>query len=518
MTNGLVLPDDILEDKAKLLGSLLLFTMTFYKLRTGRDFVLSTPAGRESHFITICRELTKVFYLQTNRLLINVPPGHGKSELMIHFTAWALAHYPDSQFIYISFSHELASKHTATIKSIMELAHYRKLFGVEIRSDTSAKDDFKTIQGGAVKAFGSAGGITGQDAGLPNQDRFTGAVIMDDMHKPSEVHSDTIREQVKTNYAETIEPRPRGPNVPTIFIGQRLHEEDLPSTFIKSADGYQWEKVILQGLDAVGNALHPAVMPKEKLLIMQEKRPYVFAAQQQQDPLPAGGGLYKKDWFIELDEEPEILATFLTGDTAETIHTYNDPTVFSFWGIYKVTDFGVDIDLYNLHWLDCKEFWCEPKDLESEFIDFYAKCMRHPVKPMMAAIEKKSTGVTLISVLKKRPGLRIVDIERTKKDGSKASRFLDIQEYISSKRVTLPYQGKHNELIKTHCSKITANNTHAHDDIADTMYDAVKAALIDCIVIAQHDERKNKQKEVALQILRNHRKMQILKGQAYANS
>jgi predicted phage terminase large subunit-like protein len=475
--------DELAEEKAKLLGSLLLFIQVFYKIRTGREFEISHPIGRESHFIIVCRELTKVFRLETNRLLINIPPGHGKSEIMIHFIAWAMAHYPDSQFLYISYSHDLAAKHTATIKQIMEMTHYKKLFGVDIRADSSAKDNFKTTHGGTVKAFGSNGSITGQDAGLPNLDRFSGGIFMDDMHKPSEVHSDTIRESVKKNYGETIETRQRGPNVPIVFIGQRLQEEDLPNDFIQGRDGYEWRKVILKGLDEANNALHPAVMPKEKLLIMRDKRPYVFAAQQQQDPLPAGGGIYKPEWFIELDDEPEILATFITADTSETDKTYNDATVFSFWGIYKVTDFGVDIDLYNLHWLDCYEFWCEPKDLEQEFNDFYAKCMRHTVKLKLAAIEKKSTGVTLLSILKKRPGLQVIDIQRSKKDGSKASRFLDIQSYISSKRVTLPHKGKHNQMCIDHCKKITANNTHARDDIADTLYDGVKVGLIDDIVL-----------------------------------
>lgn len=504
----------LLEEKAKLLGSLLLFIQVFYKLRTGRDFKLSDPIGRESHFVTICRELTKVFRLETNRLLINVPPGHGKSEMMIHFIAWSMAHYPDSQFLYISYSQELAAKHTHTIKQIMEMPLYRKLFEVELRQDSSAKDDFKTVQGGAVKAFGSKGGITGRDAGLPGLDRFSGALIMDDMHKPEEVHSDTVREGVKVTYAETIEPRPRGINVPTLFIGQRLHEADLPSSFINGEDGYEWRKVILKGLDSVENALYPEVVPKEKLLIMREKRPYVFSAQQQQDPLPAGGGLYKEDWFIERDEEPEILSTFITADTAETENTFNDPTVFSFWGVYKVMDFGFDVGSYALHWLDCKEFWCQPKDLESEFNDFYAKCMQHPVKPKIAGIEKKSTGVTLLSILKKRPGLQVLDIERTRKDGSKASRFLDIQQYISSNCVTLPYKAKHNDLVRNHCKKITANNTHAHDDIADTMYDAVKMALIDKIILPKIEQEAAANK-ILTALMNNNRKTQEIRGRAY---
>lgn len=474
--------NELAVEKAKLLGSLLLFTRVFYRLRTGREFVVSDPIGRESHHIIICRELTKVFRLETNRLLINVPPGHGKSELMIHFIAWAMAHYPDCQFLYISYSHELAAKHTYTIKQIIELPAYRRIFDIEIKHDSSAKDDFKTIQGGAVKAFGSSGGITGQDAGLPNLDRFSGAVVMDDMHKPDEVHSETIRGKVKLNYADTIEPRPRSPNVPILFIGQRLHEDDLPSTFIRGEDGYDWRKVILKGLDDAGNALHPKVMPKEKLLIMQEKRRYQFAAQQQQNPQPAGGGIFKESEFCLLDDEPEMLATFITSDTAETEKTYNDATVFSFWGIYKILLNGVDTGLMGLHCIDCYELWIEPKHLKSEFLQFYTECLRYKIKPKIAAIEKKSTGVTLISVLEDQQGLQIIEVERTRASGSKTTRFLDTQPYVSSKQVSLPRNGKHTSNFIEHMGKITANETHRRDDIADTLADAVKLALIDEVI------------------------------------
>jgi hypothetical protein len=524
MSTELVLPDDIFKEKAKLLGSLLLFTMTFYKLRTGRDFILSQPVGRESHFITICRELTKVFYLQTTRLLINVPPGHGKSEIMIHFIAWAIAHYPDCQFLYISYTHDLAAKHTATIKSIMELPHYRKLFGIEISRDSSAKDDFKTIQGGAVKAFGSSGAITGQNAGLPNLNRFSGAVIMDDMHKPDEVHSDTIRETVKRNYKETIVQRPRGPNVPIIGIGQRLHEDDVFGNLINNYDGYEWQKIILKAIDGAGNALYPNVNPMEMLRIKQETSPYVFASQFQQDPIPSGGGIFKPDWFVLLDEEPKMLATFLTVDGAETEKSYNDATVFSFWGIYKIEVVGVEIDLMGLHLIDCLEIRIEPKDLESEFNHFYANCLRHKVKPMMVGIEKKSAGVTLCSVLKNKQGLQVIEIERTKADGSKTARFLEIQQYAASKRTSLLSSGKlwglkDNKpfnLFIEHMKKITANDTHRHDDIADTYYDAIKMALIDQIVI-RSTAKKEQQNEIVAMIARTHQQTQRLREQAYAS-
>src|SRR3990167_1134547 len=218
--------EDILELRAQLLGSLLTFTRVFYKIRTGREFFISMPTSQEAHVITICRALTKVFYLESNRLIINCPPGWGKSEIFRHFVAFCFAHYPDCQFIYISFGYERAEENTAYIKQIIELPAYRKLFGVEIDPSNSSKGKFKTTQGGTVCAFGSSGPVVGADAGLPNLDRFSGMVLIDDIHKPDDVHSDTMREGVIKNYDETIKQRPRGINVPIALIGQRLHRSE----------------------------------------------------------------------------------------------------------------------------------------------------------------------------------------------------------------------------------------------------------------------------------------------------
>ncbi len=510
------------QTKKKLLSSLLLFTRTFYKLLSNRDFELSYPIGRESHQIDICRELTKCFKLETNRLLINVPPGCGKSTFCCFFIAWCYAHYADCNFLYISYSQELAAKHTFTIKRIMSLPEYRELFGVELRSDSSAKDNFQTTAGGMVKAFGSKGPVTGQDGGLPGLNRFSGCVLMDDMHKPNEVHSDTIRESVLDNYKETIKPRPRGPNVPIIFIGQRLHEADLGAFFINKGDGYDWKQVVLRALDDAGNALCPAIHSKEMLEIEREVNSYVFWSQYQQEPQAPGGSLYKRENFVLLEEEPEILVTFITADSAETEKEYNDATVFEHWGLYRIQAMGVDLELYGLHLIDCVELRIEPKDLEFEFTQFYAGCLRHKVKPTIAAIEKKSTGVTLVSTLKGKPGLQIIEIERTAKSGSKGQRFIDIQPIVASKRISLMSHGKlwsikdnkpYNFYIE-HMCKITANNTHRWDDICDATYDACKIALVDEL-IPRSTLSDQKQTDAIKQIYASHNHLNKLRQQMY---
>jgi len=106
---------------ADLKGSLLLFTRFFYQHLTGREFIVSSPPGRESHHITVCRAFTQLFREQhpAYGLIINLPPGYGKSVMTSMWVAWCYAHYPDCNFLYISYSHELAAAHTSFIKQIM---------------------------------------------------------------------------------------------------------------------------------------------------------------------------------------------------------------------------------------------------------------------------------------------------------------------------------------------------------------------------------------------------------------
>lgn len=484
------------QEASKLRGSLLEFTRYFFRHLTGREFVVSKPVGRESHHITVCRSLTKLKRLEVLREIINLPPGSGKSTLASMFAAWCWAEFPDSNFLYISYSHDLAVKHTSFIRSIVSSRMYGYLFDVFLDPDSRAKDSFKTTSGGAISAFGSAGAVTGMDGGLPNLDRFSGAVIIDDAHKPDEAHSDTIRQGVINNYDETIRQRARGINVPIIYIGQRVHEADLTDYLRSGNDVDEWNTTILKGLDEAGNALYPEMMPREKLLALQEKSPYVFASQYQQDPLPAGGGLFKPDWFVTLDEEPDFSSTFITADTAETNKSWNDATVFSFFGVYEIETFGRKTGELGLHWLDCMEVRIEPKDLKESFLDFYGNCTLHQKPPLMAAIEKKSTGVTLVNILRELRGMSIREIERTAASGSKTQRFLEIQPYVASRRISFTAGARHLENCITHMSKITANNSHRHDDICDTLADGIRIALIEKTIYAI-DNRDESRKRVA---------------------
>ena len=491
------------ELRLKLLSNFLLFVQFFYpETHGGRKFELSQPVCRESHFVTVSRELTRAFLHQTQNIIINIPVRHGKSEMLTSYVAWCLAHYPDCQFIYSSVTKTLAVKQLAKIRSILRCQKYQELFPfstINVRAkDTEAY--FVTKGGGEVFGVGSGGDIIGSGAGLKSVNRFGGALIIDDLHKASEVLSDNIREKDCNWFKNDAQGRLNNKGTtPIIVLCQRLHEDDLAGRLLDTSlkgkskfDGQYWERVIIPGLDASGYALWEEYYSADVMRREKETSPYYFHSQIQQNPTPAGGSLYKESWFVLREAPANISFTFVTVDTAETQETYNDASVFSHWGYYDMIDRNTE----GLHVLQCDEVRLEPHELENEFVQFLYRCMRVRTElkittPFVVAIEKKNVGVTLLSKLREFQGITLVEIQRGNNmsdagtaylSGNKMYRFITSQSFIASKRISLSPEDSHTRLFIDHMTKITANNTHAHDDIADTCSDAIYIAFIEKMV------------------------------------
>jgi len=495
----------------RLVNSLSDFIKVFYKIRTGRNFTFGSRPVGYSHFELVIKKLEEVFDGKCKRLIINISPRWGKTEMAIHFISWTIAQYPDSNHMYISYSHALAKKQTQTIREILQLKEYRELFNVKLKEGSQEKSAFETEQHGVTLGLGAQSSITGKGAGLKTN-RYGGCIFIDDIIKPEDALSETIRESTNEWFYNTLISRTNSPDTPIIVIGQRTHEDDLCARLLASGG---WEHVCIPAMDEVGNANYPEMHSIEFLKKLQQESPWVYAAQYAQDPVAGGSTLFKPDWFVQLDNEPKIISSFITCDTAISEKEWADYTVFSFWGLYQVEIKGNPIpDLYGLHWLDCWEERFEPKDLEPSFLEFYSQCMRHYSKPRLAGIENKVTGSTLISVLKSTPGLRIVPIERTKASGSKTARFLEMQPYVANKLISLPTEGKHTAKCIKHMSKITANQAHRFDDIADTLYDAVKMSLIDKVVINSTVSTTD-YAQIGRSFVQNQRKLDNLRLKSY---
>ena len=136
------------------------------------------------HQARICKALQRVYTGRINRLIINVPPRSGKTEVAVKaFISWAMGLAPDSEFIHASYSKRLATANAYDIRAMMQHEAYKLVFPwLKLQDDSKAKDEFRTTAGGIVYATGAEGTITGYGASKM-RDSFGGAIIIDDPHK-----------------------------------------------------------------------------------------------------------------------------------------------------------------------------------------------------------------------------------------------------------------------------------------------------------------------------------------------
>ncbi|MCL2656824.1 MAG: phage terminase large subunit [Betaproteobacteria bacterium] len=265
------------------------------------------------HHAIVCNALMRVYRGECTRLIINIPPRYSKTELVNNFVAWSLGQAADSEFIITSYAAQLAGNNSWQIREIVQHAEYRELFkGVELRSDSAAKHEWRTTSDGIVYATGSGGTITGYGAGK-HREGFGGAIIIDDPHKADEARSDTIRSGVIEWFQNTLESRKNAPErTPIILIMQRLHEADLAGWLLAGGNGETWEHVCLPAIQDDGAALWPEKHGIERLRVMQQAAPYTFAGQYQQRPAPPEGNIFKPA-HIEIVDAVPVGTRFVRG-------------------------------------------------------------------------------------------------------------------------------------------------------------------------------------------------------------
>lgn len=319
----------MLEDRGEKLkrirASLYRYAQVMIKA-TGRDYVDAM------HIKEICCKLTDVVLGKCPRLIINLPPRAGKTEIAVKlFISWCMGLNPACQFIHTTYSHRLAASNASQIRGYMLHPVYQEMFGYDnanapkLSEDSRAKDEFRTVQGGCVYSAGAGGSITGFGAGSYGGS-FAGAIVVDDIHKAKDAQSDIVRQSTIDWFANTLESRKNSPDTPIIVVGQRLHESDLAGWLLQGGNGEEWELLKIAAINNEGKSFWEEQFPLEMLQRMEQVNPYVFAGQYMQDPAPKGGGDFKVDEVEIVDSLPEGL-TFVRGwDLAATVKKTSDYT------------------------------------------------------------------------------------------------------------------------------------------------------------------------------------------------
>lgn len=478
---------DVLREMQRrmLCSSHLYFTTEMFRAKELMDFIVA-----DFHRV-VCDTLDRVFLGEIPRLIINIPPGFGKTELaVINFIARGFAINPRARFIHVSYSQPLALDNSSKVKDIVGLPEYQDIFPVQFRKDTTGKALWRTAEGGHLRAASSFEPITGFRAGYMDPGKFTGAMVIDDPLKPSDALSDAERKKVNRNYMNTLRSRLAHENVPVIVIMQRLHIDDYTAHLLNGGSGEMWHYLNIpvevtndrkkrewsHGVEIPYDLPEGPTWPFKfdhgdiKKLEADE---YMTQSQYFGDPVPLGGALFKSDMFEEFswDDLPNFRHRFMVADTAMNDKTHNDFTAVGLFG------WGKDNRLYMLDLLHVK---MQIPDMEIAVEEFYKKhrdldklklVQMRAIRKFM--IENKSSGVGLIQRLV-RKGIPVVKIER---DRDKTMRALDCLPYIKVKPVLIPRDAPWKTTMLSEMLAFGPTGT-LNDDIVDVVMDAITDTMI----------------------------------------
>ena len=286
------------------------------------------------------------------RLMILMPPRHGKSELASRmFPAWHLGHHPDHELISCAYNVSLAESFSRKVKEAIEDPAYQSVFDTRLHPDFRSNGEWAiaNARGGYVAA-GVGGGITGKGAHI---------LLIDDPIKNSEEadNADT-REKLWDWYGSTAYTR-LAPGGGVLVIQTHWHDDDLAGrlkvAMAEDPDADQFEIVVYPAIaehdeylddetDMIvyddcpakgrllrrkGAALHPERYDAVKLhRIKKTIPPRFWAALYQQNPVPDDGSYFTKDQFqLNPIPHPKNCRVYIAWDFAISEKKQNDYTV-----------------------------------------------------------------------------------------------------------------------------------------------------------------------------------------------
>ena len=436
----------------------------------------SSPTYDRQWFHTLiadkCQQLLEGT-LGTDRLMIFVPPQHGKSEIVSRkFPAWALGVNPLLKIVGSSYSADLAEQFSRSIQRTIDSGEYSEVFPNTFLNNQHVTHDkkrgwvrkvdmFETVGfGGFYKAVGVGGSLTGTPADI--------GIIDDPVKDAQEAYSPTIRERIWNWYTDVFLTRLHN-NSKQLLIMTRWHEDDLAGRLLEK-EPQKWTVIRIPAIKEddrlaedpreMGEALWESMHSLESLIEAEERSPRTFAALYQQRPSIAGGNIIKREWFghIKLAEfnriyDGEPIVFFL--DTAYTEKTENDPS-----GIIATCKIGNDMYITN-----AKKVLMKFPDL-IRFVPQYARENGYGARSSIR-IEPKANGISVVDQLKEVTGLNIIRTPSPK--DSKETRLYAASPSVEAGRVIL-VDGAWNEAF---IDEVCGFPAKPHDEYVDTLCYAV---------------------------------------------
>jgi predicted phage terminase large subunit-like protein len=293
-----------------------------------------------NHHRLICEQLERVERGEIDRLMLMIPPRHGKSELASkRFPAYYLGRDPTRQIIAVCATAEFASDFGRDVRNVMNSAEYKALFETRLAEDSQSKGKWHTNAGGIYYSVGVGGVVMGKGANT--------LLIDDPFASMADAQSELTRKNVWEWYTGSAYNRLM-PGGAIVLINHRMHEDDLCGRLLaqQAAGGDKWEVVQLPAIDEDGEALWPESFPIPALeRIKKNTLPRDWSSLYQQNPTPEDGDYFQRNWirWYNKDTTPKHLRIYGASDYA-TKEGKGDYTVHGVIGV------DPNDDIYLLDW------------------------------------------------------------------------------------------------------------------------------------------------------------------------
>ena len=407
-----------------------------------------------SHHRHIADKFNKLATGEINRLIINMPPRHTKSEFASYLLpAWMVGRDPKLKIIQATHTAELAIRFGRKAKNLIDSENYRKIFKTALQEDSKAAGRWETSAGGEYFAAGVGGAITGRGADL---------LIIDDPHSEQDAMSKVSLERAYEWY--TSGPRQRlQPGGKIILVMTRWSTKDLTGALVanqKEAKSDQWHVVEFPAI-MDDEPVWPEYWKLDELEKVKAALPVTkWNAQWMQQPTSEEGAILKREWWQEYEGEdiPQIYHVIQSYDTAFLKKETADYSAITTWGVwYPSEDSGA-----NLILLDAIKGRYEFPELRRVALEQYRYW-----NPETVIIEAKASGLPLTYELRK---MDIPVMNFTPSKGNdKHARVNAVAPLFESGMIWAPKQKFAEEVIEE-CASFPYGD---HDDLVDSTTQAI---------------------------------------------
>lgn len=250
------------------------------------------------HLQLINEKLLLIAKRKIKKLIINMPPRHGKSELIsYYFPFWYLGNFKNENIMLTTYSQNFANNFGKRIRSLFR-EYGKSVFDLEMNKDYKSASEIRTKEGkGGIYCVGSGGSLTGRGADL--------MIIDDPVKNTKDANSEKMRDNLWDWYQSTAFTRLE-PEGAVIIVMTRWHEDDICGRLLQN-ESNDWEILNLPAIadndiDDLGRNKGEALWEKRFGLpeldkIKQGIGAYFFTGLYQQRPAPLEGGNFPKSSF-----------------------------------------------------------------------------------------------------------------------------------------------------------------------------------------------------------------------------